>query len=322
LESMFECHFEGMSGASDPDRPEPLVIASRQLSAAALRLLPSFLIETLPARFDLDGVKTHLGARPLVFDVDGFRLSERAIWSLLVELPGAADHVSSYVTNVLARPRNEEYLEFCSPLEVVGQAPLFAYLDQHIRLYHLTQAGEIDDHLQVVDSFIAFLRHCDLDHETFQDTYIQVVLSFLYWHDRSPRIHHALRDLLHLRVTTGQYTEPMPEYSVYLSHKGLLREIVDMLIEAGSSRFLRLDILTLCAAVYGSDSQCRESVMSYCREKAEFGEEKDLKKFEADLQFLAERRDAWLKRHTSELDTGFHVREKGSREWRWVVCNR
>jgi hypothetical protein len=319
---MFEFHLERMSDASDPDRPEPLVIATSKLYGATFSSLPAFLLEILPVRFDLDGSDTHLGARPIQFDMGGLRLSERAIWCLLVQLPGAADHVSAYISNLLARPRDRDILDFCTSLDVVGQDPLYAYLDHCVRPYNLTLQGELSDHLQVIESFIAFLRHCDLDHETFQDEYIQMVLSFLYWHDRSPRIHRGLRDLLHLRLTTGQYTQPMPEYSRYLSSKGLLREIVDMLIATESGKSLRVDVLTLCAVVYGSDTSCRDAVLAYCRNRTELDEAKDLSYFAAELAFLAEQRDAWLKRYAVELDTGFHVRHKGSGEWSWVVRNK
>jgi len=93
-------------------------------------------------------------------------------------------------------------------LDVVGQEPLYAYFERFVRRYELTVEGNLSEHFKVVDAFLAFLRRCDMDHETFQHYYIDLVLSLLCWRDDD-----RLTDLLHFRLTQGQYTEPLPEYA-------------------------------------------------------------------------------------------------------------
>ena len=60
---MFRHRLEGALAANDPDRPPPLVIAAPTLTDSTLKSLPRYLVDILPARFDLNGVSPTTGCR-------------------------------------------------------------------------------------------------------------------------------------------------------------------------------------------------------------------------------------------------------------------
>ena len=311
---MFDYYYATTSG--DPDWPAPLVVRLNSLSPATLRSLRGYLIDSLPLRYDLQGVNTHLGARPLSFEVGGEALfTERAIWALLIEMPNGADYAVEYVDAVIEGSGSNDDLALYSCLDVVGQDPLYAYIDRHIRRERLDSPRNLEPYFKVTDCFLRFLQRCDMDHETFQNDNIGPVLRFLNHRDSA-----RFLDLLAFRLTTGQHDQLSPDQFYLLQGDGVLKRVIDRvssIVDPGWG--VRIDILQLCYAVYGSNMELTNDVLAYYRDRVDLGEDHDLKNFQRDLQLIQEQRDSIWKRRQRNLNTGFHRYDKNTQEWSKVT---
>ncbi len=308
---MFDHYYVPSSDTSDADWPEPLVVSLNALDSATLEDLPSYLCESIVLRHELGDIETHLEARPIVFEVGGITwLSERAVWSLLVELPNGADLVVEYVDRLIGFKSREHGLDFYSMLDVVGQDPLYAYFDRFLRTSWLESHTDEESLIKVIDSFGWFLRSCDMDHETFQHDYIGLALQFLKYRDSD-----RFLDLLVFRLSTGQQTELSPDQYDLLSGNGVLKALLDAFSAIDSGWSLHVDILRHCYKVYGSNAKLTEDVVEHYRERVNLGEENDLRNFQRGLTQIQERRDAIRDQWQRDLNTGFHRYDKNQKEW-------
>lgn len=307
---MFNYYYAKSSG--DPDRPAPLVVRLESLSTAVLRSLPQYLIDSLPLRYDLEGIETHLDCRPLSFEIGGeFVFTERAIWALLIEMPDGATRVVEYVDAVIDGLDSNDDLAFYSHLDVVGQDPLYAYFDRYIRREWLDSPRNLKPYFKVTDCFLRFLRRCDMEHETFQDENIRLALRFLKHRDTE-----RFLDFLVFRLSTGQHYELSANQYNLLEGDGVLKSVIDGILPIVDSGWpLRVDILRLCYAVYGSNARLTEDVLAYYRDMVDLGEGHDLKNFRRNLQLIQEQRDSVWKRLQRNLNTGFHRYDKKKQEW-------
>ena len=311
---MFDCYYAKSSG--DPDRPAPLVVRLESLSTAVLRSLPQYLIDILPLRYDLEGIDTHLGGRPLSFEIGGESMfTERAIWSLLIEMPDGATHVVEYVDAVIDGLDSKDDLAHYSHLDVVGQDPLYAYFDRFIRRAWLDSPRNLKPYFKVTDCFLRFLRRCDMDHETFQNESIRLAFRFLKHRDKE-----RFLDLLVFRLSAGQHCELSADQYKLLEGDGVLKSVIDRILPIVDDGWpLRVDILQLCYAVYGSNAALTEDVLAYYGDRVDLGEGHDLKKFQRGLQMIQEQRDSIWKRWQCNLNTGFHRYDKKKQEWSKLI---
>ena len=309
---MFEHSYEDALDPADGDWPAPLVVHCDQLNTATLSALPAYLIDTMPLRYRVEDLNTHLDARPLVFEFAGdTRLSERALWSLIVEMHWGADAVTSYVDAVIAYTPANDALGFYSCLDVVGQDPIYAYFDRFLRRAFLDTRGDVAPLVQVIDCFLRFLGRCDLDHETFQEGYIAPCLRFLKWKDAD-----RLLELLYLRLTRGQNVGVWPDRRGLLTGDGFLKRIVDRYLgDSEEAWHLHESVVELCCAVYGSNDALTDDVLAYCRSRAEFDEDDPRNRRNKGLSLLRRVRDADWALWPRALDTGFHRFDKASGEW-------
>lgn len=311
---MFDYFYAKSSG--DPDRPAPLVVRLESLGTVVLRSLPQYLIDSLPLRYNLEGVATHLGARPLSFEVGGESVfTERAIWALLIEMPGGANHVVKYVDAAINGSDSNDDLALYSHLDVVGQDPLYAYIDRYLRRAWLDSPLDLEPYFNVTDCFLRFLRCCDMEYETFQTENIELVLRFLKRRDKQ-----RFLDLLVFRLSTGQHCRLSANQYDLLEGDGVLKSVIDGILPIVDSGWsLRVDILELCYAVYGSNAALTEDVLAYYRDRVDLGEGHDLKNFQRELQLIQEWRDSVWKWWQRNLNTGFHRYDKKKQEWSKLV---
>ena len=311
---MFDYYYAKSAG--DPGRPAPLIVRLESLNSAVFRSLPQYLVDSLPLRYNLEGIETHLGARPLSFEVGEQSLfTERAIWALLIEMPDGATHVVRYVDAVIDRTDSNDDLAFYSHLDVVGQDPLYAYVERYLRRASLDSLRDLEPCINVTDCFLRFLRRCDMDHETFQNTNIELVLRFLQRCDKK-----RFLDLLVFRLSTGQHCELSANQYDLLEGDGVLKSVIDGILPIVDSGWpLRVDILRLCYAVYGSDAWLTEDVLAYYRDRVDLGEGRDLTNFQRNLQLIQEQRDSVWKLWQRNLNTGFHQYDKNKHEWSKLI---
>ena len=173
------------------------------------RALPAYLVDSIGLRYNLEGEDTHLEARPILFEVGGaYRLTERAIWSLIVDQSTGADDVCAYIDGVITHTGCNEDLGFYSNVRVVGQDALFAYIDRYLDEKREGDMLVPDQFERTVGAFLRFLRKCDMDHEVYQDAYISKLLGTI---DKNQAV-----DLLVFRLTNGQHRDLTEDKRPYI----------------------------------------------------------------------------------------------------------
>ncbi len=308
---MFD-HYYVSAQNGDPDHPEPLVVCLGKLDSEKIEKLPAYLIESIALRFNLDGLDTHLQARPLQFELEhGQRISERALWHLLIEQPDGVRFAAEYVDAAISLGSTDGALGFYSFLDVVGQDPIYAYLGRYFFEAESEPPMDVEGALAMADCFLRFLRHCDMDHETYQDDYIKLALSFLQRHDVDRMI-----DLLIFRLTTGQHSEPSRDHTDLLLINGVFRRVIDDLLS--TDFYFYDDLVLLCHCVYGHAEKPTREVLSYCQQRKSINEQP--------LNKHTQRRAAWIGEFTElrlrdfgnrthGINTGFHTYKPATNDW-------
>lgn len=317
---MFEYYLEPSTKRTHQDFPPPMVILLPVFDADTLSALPEYLTSTIAARHDITGIQTGMGARPLIFDAAGVSLSERTMWALLVEQQGSSSWVTSYVDTSIEYARevcwaNSDYysLAFCTGTDVVGQEPLYAYIDRWISR-EIGQIADIhENESKVIDAFERFLRSCDMDHETFQNAYIEKTIDYLYSNpDRQA-------DFIVFRMLNGQY-DPVQNHIVgcLRNRKGLLKMVVDRVLEEPEPAQSLAELVSiLCAAVYGSKSELTSDVFSYCRQFREFDSEEIAPYFDRRIRRLQTETDQVVGHRSKKaiFSSGFHQYDPTAQSW-------
>src|ERR1043165_4950243 len=125
-----------------------------------------------------------------------------------------------------------------------------------------------------------------------------MVLEYLRYTDRA-----RFLDLLLFRFTHGQCSlggdVDYELVSKQLTGKGVLKDIVDGILGANDGWGARIDILILCAAVYGSNFELTADVLQYCRQRIDLDEDDHAINFADDLTLRRYLRDR-SEEHTSE----------------------
>ena len=298
---MFEHHFLPDNDQSVTGLGE-MVVQLGSLDEATLQALPGYLARSLDIRLGQPG------CRPLLFKIGDVQLPERAIWTMLCALPGADDYVVEYVELALAKTGND--LPFYTGYDVLGQEPLYAFIDTYIRRETEAEEDRSVAISRVLTAFKRFVQACDMDHEVFQDDYLRVVIRSLY------RDKKTEADFMVLRLTTGQHTDP-DDYVLRRMRSGaMLKPVVDrMLLIPEISNFVCGAIRDVLLRVYGSDTYAIEQAWRYCSNRA----------IEVFPEFTVPR---YAERHrligdshkrSKYCNTGFHVYDVNSESWRWVL---
>ncbi|GAB1269164.1 hypothetical protein NBRC116493_24170 [Aurantivibrio infirmus] len=303
---------------ANADRPPPLVIQADSLSLDVIKAIPLFLIENVDAVHNIEGLDTHLEARPIQIEISGeTRISEKVIWSIVIQnLPDAAELIVRYVNAHLDRIPDNGELGWCSFLDIVGQEALYAFLDLDL--------SEIDDKgsvLKIIDCFILFIKRCDLDHYYLPESYIENILNYRIDEDQ-------YIDLLTYRLFNGQEVlDGNYEWANrYLSKNGVLKLVVDKAIESDKYGSLdTLDILKYCAPVYGNKHELTNDVLNYCCKLVpNFNRTKTLKNFQPSLMCQRSKCDAdWERRNVgskyASMNTGFHYYDGEKNTWEILI---
>lgn len=329
--------YEAPTDQSDPDRPEPLIIQIDDFDAPFVQEVAAYLIANVGLVYNLDGINTHLGGRPVLIELMGsIKVSERAFWMIVLEShPDPITQIEGYVDAHIAHIKKEhDYVEldFCSYLDVVGQEGIYAFLDANNAVLAGWASDEDakksrEDILRIADCFLRFLKCCDLDHEVYQDEYIQKLLRYLNYKDRN-----RFLDLLAFRLTSGQHGVGNTTYSILaanLDYPGGLRDVIDRLLllkEDEGSIIEEDDVLNLCAVVYGTRNELIAEVLSYCREKIDIYEgsiEDKLTTKQLKYQSLRDidinLRSKYAIRANRKVNTGFHEYSPKDDKWKWIV---
>ncbi len=312
---MFD-HYYVFEEDSDPDQPEPLVVEIGNLDAEKLRELPKYLVDTIDLRYNVKGLDTHLEARPIQFELSGgSKISERGIWALILDQPGGVSSVSRYVDAAIEHRPHGEVLGFYSFLDVVGQDPIYALISRIHPEYLIEEPKSLDEFIQASDCFLRFLRHCDMDHETYQNEYIDIVLGFYMKYDMERMV-----NLLAFRLTSGQYTDLRKDKVRFLLKNGAFKAVVDKLLDMGcwKNGWNYGDLFVLCSAVYGRSLELIEEVVQYCSDRENIGERQLDRYAQLDAERLAAYSDFLIRekvKYGEGVNTGFHRIKDGDETW-------
>jgi hypothetical protein len=264
-------------------------------------------------------------------------IPEKLMWSMVVRnLPNAEELVTAYIDKLcqLAASNDtcessEDYCRKDLPWSAqeyqIGAYALIEYLDWRYEIDSFVSAALG----KIFITFLKYLKHCDLDHETWQDDYIRRILSRFNYSNSEAEIDN-LMTLLHFRLFNGQSSilalEKDYDYLYrLLCFKGGLQKIIKIILndnylkEDGELFYSEYIYLKLCACVYGSDEAKTIEVLDFIKQKV--GD--DLfacSKYEiAELETIKSKADAFLGSRfplyeklkgctncPDDLDSGFH----------------
>lgn len=244
--------------------PGPLVVLSPPLTSELLPSLARHLIDTIESRYNDDRSKTNFFTRPLELETStGLKLTERALWTILVEEEGADEWVAEYVDRAIATCGG--LLSYITGEVVLSQEVVYAYLDRWVRrevgmVRHIPPTV-----MKVIDAFERFVYASDMDHAVHQFDYIKVVTHYL-WSNPERQADFIAFSLLETQFDVFEHDE---RFRAELMSRGHLKRIIDRAIEKEHYRS-SLYCLTweLCTAIYGSDENALDDVLNYVVSKS------------------------------------------------------
>jgi len=317
-----------------------LKLEVKRIDAAAIRAFPVYLTENIHELIEV-ALLSHEDRDHEYFAVqveidDGYTIPEYLMWANVVQnLANAEELIAGYINKICELTTHKDTAEsvakygptelsWSDPEHPIGSYALIEYMDWASARKDFEQKPIGD----IYQPFMKFLRHCDLDHETWQDEYIQKALTKFHHMDSAVELDN-LFELLYFRLFNGQSILIAAEKDFrylyrFLCYKGGLRRIIDKIL---SDEVLQADsmdcdeylYLKLCACVYGGDQETTSEVLGYVRRNIEehlipcveqqLTELQDIRA-ECD-EFLAARRPAYEKYKgfpncPEDLDSGFH----------------
>lgn len=252
---------------------------------------------------------------------ESFRLSEKMIWALAVELlPNAGDLVIKYVSKVCDFAESKNNTIFMNDeVHFAGSHALRQYLDVFL---------DCDDSItekasKIYNTFYRHLRNCDLEYEYYQDKYIEKILSKWDFDKKS------LIDLFCFRLFHGQDTDKDFRYLNKIiepyNTSYRLKEIIDFIINNEKDsyvykqcRYREDHYLKLCASVYGSNEIQTREVIAYVERCLNSTLKPMPKNIFPYIQRIRDECDAFRKFQKADerkLDTGFHIYDYQSKKW-------
>jgi len=322
----FKYHYEADSGVEDwPDAAVIEVGSEFDISE-----LLDLLISNVDVMYDPEGSWEGIRAKPLKLEFpSGIRISERSFWSVAIDVvPDIEIKIGEYVDAHIERSLRDVggYLAFTSYLDVVGQEALYAYIDSRIR-HESRQPLDPQKLTTFSDCFIRFLKACDMEHETYQNSYIYTLLDVL------DSTSDQFFFLLTFRLFEGQMgllgglRNDLVVLQRCLNRNGMLRKVIDFMISGyddgvASPVGRYIEIVQVCSLVYGTDESPTSDVLEYCREHVEL--EENVRRPRNWLSLTRGVRDAYIAFATHGLvpyppsNTGFHEFSQPNRSWKRV----
>ena len=252
---------------------QTLVIEVSQLDFETLQALPVYLINQVEFIYQKNEEIDEECMWPVMIDINGqFTISEKLLWAMVCDtLPNAKELVIQYLQKLCDLAKQSEYDEFLlysDEYHFMGAFAVIPFLDWYFKQDESNTAAA----LPVYDSFIQYIRCCDMDTETFQDEYIEKVLNKLAFFNVI-----KLVELLCFRLCNGQLADKEFRYLYHFlalppDEPGRLKLVIDCLSDENNTdvaSFIRSseDIyLRLCAAVYGDHHKETEEVMDYVKQ--------------------------------------------------------
>ena len=288
------------------------------------------------------------GGCPLVIEVsngsDVSLLGDRPFWTLVCGLlaePG--DLLDPFVHSVIAAAESDGDRLFDRQEALVGEDALYAWFDtcfgsvEVFRPYNKDEAPSKREFRRFHDTFLDYLRVCDMDHEVRQDDYIHATLALV---DRYLDGVDSLR-LAAFRLTNGQ-DGLRPSARSWLRRRGMLKLLIDDLLAdlRGERGLLNLGpyangsftpdhalwfISELIETTYGSDD-AGDDVVDYVLDISDL----DIRAYRADwaearpdlLPNTAKRiADADQDRVRVREDTGFHRCTEVDGGWQHITTS-
>ena len=251
---------------------QTFVIEINELTQITLEALSKYLISHVHLIFEKHQTIDEDVMWPVAIDINGqLTISEAQLWNLVCDcVPDAQNLVIEYIQKLCNLAKETEYgdLLYSDEYHFMGSFALIAFLDRYFEQSESRTMAA----LPIYQCFIQFIRHCDLESETFQDEYIEKVLMKLVFVDNDKSI-----ELLCLRLCNGQLAHKEFRYLYHFlgystDAAGRLKSVIDRLSknDSGIRNSRRNDgsiYLRLCAAIYGDNLEETEEVMDYVREK-------------------------------------------------------
>ncbi len=251
-----------------------------------------------------------------------FDISEQIIWAMVSDtLPNAKELMIQYIQKLcqLAAQTEDRCLFHNDGNHFAGSFALFTFLDRYF------EQGECNTPAAaaVYQSFIQYLRHCDMDFEVYEDGYIEKVLNELAFFDGDKFI-----ELFCLRLCTGVcYKKDFHYLFTFLDNftiePGYLKRVIDYLINSKSeieayARTNEVTYLKLCAAIYGNNSKETAEVMDYVSRK--MGDELvPVDNFDrVEVQRIKDECDMFRGFQPSDeyfIDSSFHLYDLKNKRW-------
>ena len=298
---------------------EPLstiVFSVNEISPKSLVNVIEYLIErpTLRTKWPLDDGPERPGALEVALR-DGSRVSESSMWHLIYDTASGGEELAErYVAALIDSLADDEDLPHCSVMQVVGQHPVYAYMDSH---WEELDSGPDEGSrvIQMLTTFLNYLKHCDIDHEPSHRRYVEHALSYLGWQDEK-----LFLRMLKFWIDTDQRGTENVEFE-HISQPGRFKTLVDHVLATKRDEgwALKVSILELCAVAYGSNMALTEDVLNYCRKKANIGDGYTLINFEKGLLHTRQNRDRLFLGSLTDFDSGFHRYTADTDSWEVLI---
>lgn len=261
-----------------------LTLEVGQVDAHAIDEFSTYLTENIHHLMEI-ATHEHRGRSHEFFAIrveidNAHTIPERVMWANVVQnLPNAVELITNYINKVCELTTRNDTAEFTTtfgPSELSWADPEHP-IGSHALIEYVDWASAMQDFERqpvggIYEAFMTFLRHCDLDHETWQDEYISRFLTKFH-HTASAVELDKLFALLYFRLFNGQSILIAAEKDFrylyrFLCYKGGLKRIVDSILSddvlqkdyADCEEFL---YLKLCACVYGSDEEKTGEILNY-----------------------------------------------------------
>lgn len=265
-----------------------LTIHIDSITCSVLENLPNYIVDNIVQLFEAE--TTYQDHRDPGYDYYAIRifiggqytLSEKPFWVMITEnLHNAEALITAYINKLCElteKKDSKESIDSFGPTPLIwstqenpiGSFAIIAYLD---RLYEAEGYSKPCSYI-MFDTFIKFLNHCDMDHETWQHEYMTNML-YRFHVSKLDRDKDKLATLLYFRLFNGQSCVNAAEINChylrrFLAYNGGLFTIVNMIIKNLEDEDIYMDeyiYLKLCASAYGIDTEKIDEILEYVKRK-------------------------------------------------------
>ncbi|ARU56493.1 hypothetical protein OLMES_2432 [Oleiphilus messinensis] len=301
------------------DRPiqsTPLVLEIEELKVETLQAIPQYLINNIAC---LKTDDSNYCARPVLLEVgSSLILSEYEFWSLVIKCGKETQCLTlDYLIQTF-----EIYgrgIPWTDEVDKLGQECLYAFFDELD--YEECTVTEDSILLKLFSTFSLYFIEQNKGKGHNETTRLKQTLEGLISYNNMPLFYQTL----YHAIQYGQGSWASVEGLLPFFHQdGVLKKLIDLSIEktdAGDG-FHERAIYLLCAVVYGSNEECTQNIINY------YNSHFLLEPFsDTPHRNIARNRkvcDAYFQQFingrsiTKEINTGFHIYNTESRQWRSI----